>query len=288
MADFYKYQALGNDYLVINPSECCLQLTPHMVRTICSRHYGIGADGILLGPLSDSLEQKIVLKIYNSDGSEAEKSGNGLRIFAWFLYEHRYVNDLCFLINTSLEKVTIKIIDVVEKLIEVDMGIPNFYARIAASKVGLDEIIDQQYQFGTDCCRITFVSVGNPHCVVYGQAINKDLACRLGPLIEQSPLFPEKVNVQFLEVVSKSEINIQIWERGSGYTLASGSSSCAAVVSAYKMGLVGNDVIVNMPGGKLRVTLVKGSVHLIGPVASVMEGNFTTDFLNDISNINKV
>lgn len=287
MADFYKYHALGNDYLVINPSECCLKLTPHMVRAICSRHYGIGSDGILIGPLGDALEQKKTLKIYNSDGSEAEKSGNGLRIFAWFLYEHRYVNDLCFSINTTLETVPIKIVDVVKKIIEVDMGVPNFYARIAAPKIGLDEIIDQQYQFGTVDCRITFVSVGNPHCVVYGQAINKDLACRLGPLIERSPLFPEKVNVQFLEAVSKSEINIQIWERGSGYTLASGSSSCAAVVAAHKMGLVDSDVIVNMPGGRLRVTLVKDSIHLIGPVVNVMEGNFTTDFLDSINNIDK-
>ena len=144
---------------------------------------------------------------------------------------------------------------------------------------GLDEIVDREFAFGDERCRITFVSMGNPHCVVPACRSAEALACRLGPLIERSPLFPARTNVQFLEVLSRSEIMIEIWERGAGYTLASGSSSCAAAAAARRLGLVDDQVTVHMPGGVLQVTFAGGSAHLEGPVEKVMEGTFADDLV---------
>jgi diaminopimelate epimerase len=279
MPDFYKYHGLGNDYLVIDPAEFPFQPTPEVVRAICDRHYGAGSDGILLGPLADAADGERALRIFNPDGSEAEKSGNGLRIFAWFLYEQGFVDAGPFPIRTLGGRVRARIVDPAAKVVQVDMGAPSFDARAAAPGAGMAEIVDHEHDFGAERCRITFVSMGNPHCVVTGMPPSEALACRLGPVIERSPLFPARTNVQFLQVLSRSEILIEIWERGAGYTLASGSSSCAAAAAARKLGLVGDEVTVHMPGGVLRVTFAGGSAHLVGPVEKVMEGSFKGDLL---------
>ena len=282
MADFYKYHGLGNDYLVINPAEFPLDPAPGAVRAICDRHYGAGSDGILLGPLADPAKDRLTLRIFNPDGSEAEKSGNGLRIFAWFLYEHGFVDAGPFPIRTKGGRVLAQIVDPAAKVVRVDMGAPGFDARAAAPGAGLAEIVDREQDFGADRCRITFVSMGNPHCVVTGLPLSEALACRLGPVIERSPLFPARTNVQFLQVLSRSEIMIEIWERGAGYTLASGSSSCGAAAAARRMGLVDDEVTVHMPGGVLQVSFANGSAHLQGPVEKVMEGSFAGDLLDRI------
>ena len=280
MADFCKYHGLGNDYLVIDPAQFPFDPAPEAVRAICDRHYGAGSDGILLGPLGDLADpDRITLRIFNPDGSEAEKSGNGLRIFAWFLYEHGFVDAAPFHIRVKGGRVRAQIIDPAAKVVQVDMGAPRFDARGAVPAAGLDEIVDREFEFGGERCRITFVSMGNPHCVVTGMAPSEALACRLGPVIERSPLFPAKTNVQFLQVLSRSEILIEIWERGAGYTLASGSSSCGAAAAARKLGLVDDEVTVHMPGGVLQVTFAHGSAHLVGPVEKVMEGIFADDLL---------
>jgi diaminopimelate epimerase len=283
MADFYKYHGLGNDYLVIDPAEFAFEPTPEAVRAVCDRHYGAGSDGILLGPLAELADpDRVQLRIFNPDGGEAEKSGNGLRIFAWFLYERGYAGAAPFAIRTLAGATLARIVDPAGKVVRVDMGAPQFDARAAAPGAGLDEIVDREFSFGADRCRMTFVSMGNPHVVILGQPVTEALACRLGPLVERSPLFPARTNVQFLEVLSPSDIGIQIWERGAGYTLASGSSSCAAAAAARRLGLVGDEVTVHMPGGELQVTFAGGSAHLTGPVEKVMEGTFAEDLLGRI------
>jgi len=280
MADFHKYHGLGNDYIVIDPAAFPFEPAPGAVRAVCDRHYGAGSDGILLGPLAPVGEPgRPTLRIFNPDGSEAEKSGNGLRIFAWYLYEQGYVDAAPFPLVTLGGPVLARIVDPAAKVVRVDMGAPGFDARAAAPGAGLDEILDREFPFGGERCRITFVSMGNPHCVVTGTAISEALACRLGPAIERSPLFPARTNVQFLQVLSRSEIMIEIWERGAGYTLASGSSSCAAAAAARKLGLVDDEVTVHMPGGVLQVTFAGGSAHLEGPVEKVIEGTFADDLL---------
>jgi diaminopimelate epimerase len=280
MADFHKYHGLGNDYIVIDPAAFTFDPTPAAVRAICDRHYGAGSDGILLGPLADLADpDRLSLRIFNPDGSEAEKSGNGLRIFAWYLYEQGLVEAAPFPLRTKGGRVLAQVVDPAAKVVRVDMGAPSFDARVAAPGAGLDEIVDREHDFGGERCRITFVSMGNPHCVVYGLPLSEALACRLGPVIERSPLFPARTNVQFLQVLSRSEILIEIWERGAGYTLASGSSSCAAAAAARKLGLVDDAVTVHMPGGVLQVNFAGGSAHLEGPVEKVIEGSFAQDLV---------
>ncbi len=280
MADFWKYHGLGNDYLVIDPRSFPFEPHPEAVRAVCDRHYGCGSDGILLGPLADLGDpERLTLRIFNPDGSEAEKSGNGLRIFTWYLYEHGFVDAAPFPIRTRGGRVLAQVIDPAGKVVRVDMGAPSFDARAAAPGAGLAEIVDREHDFGGERCRITFVSMGNPHCVVTGPAPGEAMACRLGPLVERAPLFPARTNVQFLQVLSRSEILIEIWERGAGYTLASGSSSCAAAAAARRLGLVDDEVTVHMPGGELQVSFIGGSAHLVGPVEKVMEGRFGDDLL---------
>jgi len=283
MPDFHKYHGLGNDYLVIDPAAFPFEPAPAAVRAICDRHYGAGSDGILLGPLADPRDpDRLTLRIFNPDGSEAEKSGNGLRIFAWFLYEQGMVDAAPFPIRVKGGRVLAQIVDPLGKVVKVDMGAPSFDARAAAPGAGLAEIVDREFEFAGERCRITFVSMGNPHCVVTGLPLSEALACRLGPVIERAPLFPARTNVQFLQVLSRSEILIEIWERGAGYTFASGSSSCGAAAAARRLGLVDDEVTVHMPGGELQVAFANGSAHLVGPVEKVMEGRFAADLLDRI------
>ena len=278
MADFHKYHGLGNDYLVIDPAEFPFVPDPAAVRVVCDRNYGVGSDGILLGPGPDPAHP--ALRILNPDGSEAEKSGNGLRIFAWFLYEKGLAGAGPFPIKTLGGRVTARIVDPARKVVRVDMGPPAFDARSGASGAGLDEVLDREFAFGGETCRITFVSMGNPHCVVLGRPVTPEEARRLGPVIERSPLFPARTNVQLLEVLSRSEIRIEIWERGAGYTLASGSSSSAAAAVAHRLGLCGPNITVHMPGGDLGIRLGPDfAVDMTGPVARVGEAALAAEAL---------
>jgi diaminopimelate epimerase len=275
--DFAKYHGLGNDYLVIDPASFPFVPTPAAVRVMCDPKRGVGSDGSLYGPLDP--KDGLSLRIFNPDGSEAEKSGNGLRIFSWYLYEKGLAGTETFPLLTKGGRVEVTIVDSRSRLIRVDMGVPSFDARAVPVDAGLPEVVDQELDFGGTTCRITCVSMGNPHCVVLAPpgGVSEATARALGPLIESSPLFPKRTNVQFLEPAGPSEIRIEIWERGAGYTLASGSSSCAAAAAARRLGLVGDEVKVRMPGGDLDIRFEGGSALMTGPVAKVFEGRFSPE-----------
>jgi len=277
MMDFRKYHGLGNDYIVINPDDFEFDPTPDAVRAVCDRNRGVGSDGILLGPLPGGDPD---FRIFNPDGSEATKSGNGLRIFSWYLYEQGLSNGAEFSLLTKGGRVFCSIVDPRSKLVRVDMGPPSFAA--AAVPVALDaspEVVDHPVEFKGHSCRITCVSMGNPHCVVLGLGASDSVAKEIGPLIERASIFPDRTNVQFLEPIGSSEIRISIWERGAGYTLASGSSSCAAAAAARRLGLVGDDVTVRMPGGTLDIRFAEGTVFMTGPVEKSFEGIISGDLL---------
>ncbi len=274
--NFYKYHALGNDYIVIDPNKIIINLSVEAIKLICHRHFGVGSDGILYGPIMEN--GVINLKIFNPDGSEAEKSGNGIRIFSRYLVEQGYVVEKKFRLKTLGGEVAVEVLDEQGKLLQVDMGTVTFNSELIPVKGSKREVINENLYLDGQNYQITCLSVGNPHCVIPMSEISPELATALGPKVENNELFPNRINLQLLKVTDRSNISIEIWERGAGYTLASGSSSCAAAGAAYKLGLVDEELTVHMPGGDINIQIKKdGHVFMTGPVASVASGNFTRD-----------
>ncbi len=268
---FTKYHGLGNDYLVIEPSALPGALTAELARLICDRHYGVGSDGILLGPLPARGAQ-FGLRIFNPDGSEAEKSGNGLRIFARRLWERGLVGEAAFSVETPGGIVNCQVAPDGQR-VRVEMGRASFDSQAIPVSGERREVIDEQLDTGERIIRYCAVTLGNPHCVVLDQPVTASEAQRLGPLIENHANFPRRTNVQFLQVINREELRIEIWERGAGYTLASGSSSCAATAAAYRLGWCAAQVGVHMPGGTLQVAIGEdGMITLSGPVVKVCAG----------------
>ena len=210
---FYKYHALGNDYLVISPDEFSGKLTPEMIRLICHRNYGIGADGILYGPFDDP-EYDCTLKIYNPDGSQAEKSGNGLRIFSRFLWDKGLIRSRPVRIKTAGGPVKARIGDD-GKIITVEMGQVSFDSRKIPVKGAAREVINETIVINGQQLEYCAATIGNPHCVILRPEVSADEARSWGPLIETEPRFPKRTNVQFMQILDRSNISIEIWERGA-------------------------------------------------------------------------
>lgn len=270
--NFYKYQALGNDYIVIDPNKQEVSLTKDFVVKMCDRNFGVGSDGILYGPISRGDE--ILLKIINPDGSEAEKSGNGIRIFSKYLFDHGYVTNDYTLI-TKGGKVEVCYLDNKAELIKVDMGTVTFSSNRIPVRGNSRDVIQENLIIEDEKFAITCLSIGNPHCVVLVDALSKDMAAHYGPLIENNDIFPERINVQFMKILDRNNIQIEIWERGAGYTLASGSSSCAAASVAYKLGYVGENINVHVPGGIISINIDDNQhVHMTGAVGYVFCGSY--------------
>ncbi|HUC86318.1 MAG TPA: diaminopimelate epimerase, partial [Candidatus Acidoferrales bacterium] len=246
-------------------------LTPEQIKTICHRNFGVGSDGILIGPLPAE-NAKCALKIYNPDGSLAEKSGNGLRIFSRYLWDTHFVGNDEFVIQTDGGLVR-SIVFEGGRMVRVEMGKVSFdSARIPVAGPHR-EVINEKISVGGREFTYCAATIGNPHCVLPLPEISESMAREFGPLLEAHPNFPRKTNVQFLKVRDRANIRIEIWERGAGYTLASGSSSSAAAAVARKLGLVDNNVSVYCPGGVIQIEILDGfDILMTGSVTKVAEG----------------
>lgn len=278
MAVYFKYHALGNDYLVIDPARAPLAPTPAAIRLLCDRHRGVGADGVLYGPVREG--DRLAVRIFNADGSEAEKSGNGLRIFARYLREAGYVDGPECCVTTVAGDARVRFDAPDGRLSTVDMGRLTFSSHEIPVAGPPRQVLQETIDVGGRTFEISAASLGNPHCVVFVDEPSRELVCAWGPLLERHPLFPRRVNVQFARVLDPTTLRIEIWERGSGYTLASGSSSCAAAGVAHRLGKCAREVVVRMPGGTVRVWIDQDwRVRLQGPVASVGWGRLTEEFL---------
>lgn len=283
--DFFKYHGLGNVYLVIEPGRFVQDLTAAALRKICDYHLGVGADGVLLGP-TFPVGGGHAVRIFNSDGGEAEKSGNGLRIFARFLWEHGYATESPFSIHTVGGVVRARMGEPGEGGIALEMGPVRFDSASIPMTGPNREVLRETLTVEGREFTISAANVGNPHCVVEVEGISAhpssqvELARDFGPLIEHHPSFPNRTNVQFLTVIDTHRIRIEIWERGSGYTLSSGTSSCAASAVACRLGRCTSPITVEMPGGNLTVRLdADFNAELEGPVVSVETGRFSEEFL---------
>lgn len=285
MIRFYKYHGLGNDYIVLDPSDTASLLTPERIRSICHRNYGIGSDGILLGPANREATAFDV-RIFNPDGSEAEKSGNGLRIFARYLYDRKWISaDTAFNIATLGGDVTARVMDG-GRLVSVEMGKVSFNSTEIPVTGSNREVINETLMI--DGTKIVFcaATIGNPHCVIIKEIISPEETRRLGPKIERLPIFPNRTNVQFAKILDPKNIAIEIWERGAGYTLASGSSSSAAAATVYRLGLCDPHVTVHMPGGTLDITIDADYwITLVGPVTRVAKGEIDDELFLQTSDM---
>ena len=269
--EFLKYHALGNDYLVLDgdlPDSLENKLTSEQVRKICHRNFGLGSDGILVGGKNNS-EDCFTLKIYNPDGSTAEKSGNGLRIFALSLWDRNLVGPSQFKIITAGGPVRAQV-DSSGHSVIVEMGSVSFQSNIIPVTGNNREVLNETLEINGEKLNFCAATIGNPHCVVLHRKITAEETLRLGPLIETHPLFPNRTNVQFLKVLNRNTIRIEIWERGAGYTLASGSCSSAAASVAHRMGFCDDEIAVLMPGGKIDIKISKNyNITLRGSVTRI-------------------
>ena len=262
--DLFKYQALGNDYLVLDlpaPLESVVAVLP----TLCDRNLGLGSDGLLaFDPAAMSV------RIFNPDRSEAQKSGNGLRITAAHaVLEHGATGEFSLKTVDRTNAVRILSRHGAEIVSELDIGRPSFRASdLPARFRGSPDSVALDTPAGH--VEAVLVSVGNPHCVVFGQPVTKERCLELGPFLERHAAFPERTNVQLCEVVDHTRVRAVIWERGAGYTLASGTSASAVAAACMRRGLVDDEVTVQMPGGDLAVRReMGGNLVQSGPARRV-------------------
>lgn len=280
---FSKYHALGNDYLVLDPVDCPKCPEGIDVVKICHRNFGLGSDGILFGPeKSDKADFK--LRILNPDASEAEKSGNGLRIFSRYLFDTKRVReDEEFSVDTLGGVVKCTVSEGGNK-ITVEMGKVSFDAK-KIPVLGVDgEVVNKQFEIDGKKYDYCCATVGNPHCVLPMKEVSSEIAHTLGPKIENmTSLFPNRTNVQFLQVLDRNNIKIEIWERGAGYTLASGSSSSAAASVAHKLGLCDGDITVHMEGGDLSIKIAPDfSITMTGSATPVGVYEMSPEVLSQV------
>ena len=271
--DFVKSHGLGNDYVVVDAARLGITLTPERVRLLCHRHLGLGSDGILEVTAADD---RFVVRIWNPDGSLAERSGNGLRIVAKFLSDHGYTDESAFSIETVAGPVLTEVYraDGRVEAVRLEMGKASIDRAVTALPVRSRKL------------DVTVVSVGNPHCVIFGEPHTRKQLFELGPQVENHPKFPARINVQLAEIESRRRVRALVWERGAGHTLASGTSACAVAAACFDRGLVGNAVTVVMEGGQLEVEVAQDlAIIMTGPVEEVFEGTLSADLRRRLAEV---
>lgn len=266
MLTMQKYHGMGNDYLILDPNKNEIRLEEKQIKLLCRRNFGVGADGVLYGPLLGN--GKIFMRVFNPDGSEAEHSGNGACIFAGYLRDMGYIHEKKISLYTKSGENEVEFLE--HGTMRVKMGKPVFACdRIPVTGME-EEIINLPLLFHGELYNATCVSVGNPNCVIMMEDVSGQKARELGPYVESAARFPNRMNLQLCHVIDKEHIRIEIYERGAGYILASGTGACAAAVAAYRMNLVGQEVCVEMPGGEILVEIKDDlTLYMTGRAESV-------------------
>lgn len=266
MLTMQKYHGMGNDYLILDPNKNEIRLEEKQIKLLCRRNFGVGADGVLYGPLLGN--GKMFMRVFNPDGSEAERSGNGACIFAGYLRDMGYIHEKKISLYTKSGENEVEFLE--HGTMRVKMGKPVFACdRIPVTGME-EEIVNLPLLFHGELYNATCVSVGNPNCVIMMEDVSGQKARELGPYVESAARFPNRMNLQLCHVIDKEHIRIEIYERGAGYILASGTGACAAAVAAYRMNLVGQEVCVEMPGGEILVEIKDDlTLYMTGRAESV-------------------
>ncbi|MFT5196775.1 MAG: diaminopimelate epimerase [Candidatus Promineifilaceae bacterium] len=276
--DFTKYEAAGNTYIIANKDD--FKLTSQHATTCCDAIYGIGGDGVITWKTSKKNQEteSVHVDIFNPDGSLAEKSGNGLRILATFLFDHVFLDvDSLSLQTLGGEVTATRTHNKNRQKDQVLLEMGTVVSQFSLEPLANCSIFPNGIQVETAVGQLTGypVSIGNPHFVIFDEALSAEKAQKYGPHIENHSLFPNRTNVQFAKVIDSENISAEIWERGAGYTLSSGSSSCAIAAVAYQLGFCKSQITVSMPGGRLSIELAEsGAIWLKGPVNKTVEGVF--------------
>lgn len=282
---FVKIHGLGNEYIVIDSQNIGFELSTEAIQRICNVNFGIGSDGVLV--LVGSETADIGLRIFNPDGSEAEKSGNGLRIFCKYVFDYGVVTKNTFTVETKGGIVTAQIAATKNKrahTVTVEMGKAIFESALIPTKFTSREVDDTQIVIDGEHFHVNCVSVGNPHCVVLRDNLVVEEIKRYGPLLENYEMFPNRINVQFAKVINRNEVEILIWERGAGFTLASGTSSCAVASVLRKKGLVDERVTMKMLGGTLQITVDDlYNITMTGEVREICSGVLSDELIEDFA-----
>jgi diaminopimelate epimerase len=274
MINFTKMHGLGNDFVVIDAINQSIDLKPEQIRVIADRHFGIGFDQLLLVEKPVSKNADFKYRIYNADGTEVSQCGNGARCFARFVREKNLFSGDEIRVDTNAGQLVLKVIENGQVL--VNMGIPK-HAPVEIplqvsqeSKVYPVVINGKTIKFGA-------VSMGNPHAVIQVNDAATTEVAELGKILESHPLFPERANIGFMQVVNRSHIKLRVYERGAAETLACGSGACAAAVVGIEQGLLASVVAVDLPGGQLKINWVGRGypVFMTGPATTVYDGNIT-------------
>ena len=276
-----RYHGLGNDYLVYDPNKNELELNKANAEMLCNRNMGLGSDGILEGPFIG--EKHMSLRIWNPDGSVAEKSGNGVRIFAKYLKDAGYVQKKNYKLVTDGGLVEITYLNEDGSRLRISMGKLSFWSDEVPVTGERREVINEDMVFGRTLYPVTCVSVGNPHCVIPMREISQPLVCKIGNYSEVARYFPERINTEIMKVIDNNNIAIETFERGAGYTMATGTGACAAAGVAHKLGMTGNKVIVHMPGGELQVEIDENwEVYMTGGVFYVARIDLSNEFVEKL------
>jgi diaminopimelate epimerase len=271
--NFWKMHGLGNDYVVIDNRDDAIpeKETTALAKRLCERRFSVGADGLLL--VYKSAKADVRMRIFNSDGSEAEMCGNGIRCFAKYCYENAITPKSEFDVETNagIKHIVLTVEKGAVKLVKVDMGAPN-WNRSTLPMQGKGTCINEDLQVDEDeTYKVTCLSMGNPHCVIFVENLDEFPVEYIGPMIENNPAFPKRTNVGFVQVLGKNELKVRVWERGCGETLACGTGTCAAAAAANRLGKVKDKVTVHVLGGDLQVEVGK-TIFLTGAAEKVFEG----------------
>ncbi len=278
---FAKMEGIGNDFIMLDDRQG--QIKEHLnyadlSKKLCSRHFGIGADGIILIMNPDSAGYDTKYRHYNSDGSEAQMCGNGIRCYARYLYESKILTQKTMVVNTKAGTFIPEVItdknDLVHS-VKVDMGEPLLSCVDIPFKSGHDKAVEESLMVETQEYVITAVFMGNPHAVIFVDDVETVDIEKIGPLVETHERFPDKTNVEFIEVLDSRNLKMKVWERGAGLTLACGTGACAGLIAASITGRTGDSAVVHLDGGDLEIYWDKTTNHIFktGPATFVFEGS---------------
>jgi len=276
---FVKMQGCGNDYVYV---DCFRQPMPHdppgLSRVISDRHFGVGGDGLILICPSDKADAR--MRMYNADGSEAEMCGNGVRCVAKFVYDHGLVRKSPLTIETGRGVLTLdlEVSGGAVRQVRVDMGEPILQAERIPTALPGDPPLEAALEVAGETLHVTCVSMGNPHCITFVDAITDEHVLGLGPRIERHAAFPRRVNAEFVHVNRPDDVTMRVWERGSGETLACGTGACAVAVVGHLTGRTQRRITVHLPGGDLQLEWSEkdNHVYMTGPAVEVFSGEWPT------------